>query len=530
MANKKWSAFSIILGCVFIGYAFLIAIVSRTFTDPLVYIHFGIGVLVLVYWFIWGRNKTAKLDGKKSNTSKKVYAFLHTAFDVVAALIIVICINYLAYRYDKRYDSTEEGVYSLAPETRDVLSHLNCPVHITAVIDPNRRGEYEDAYDLLNLYTYYKKKYISFEILDPRKHPYRIEKELGLRSDEKIAIDYQHKTDPKTARASVITEEIITNAIAKMINGNEKNLYYVVGHGEPDLLNGRDDGIKKAITELKDNGINVKTIVLAERLGIPDDAIGVLLVSPQKNLLAVEEQVLEQYIREGGGVLMLSDPDGSNSIADMAKNFGIEVGKNVILDKVQGLQGAPEVGWQIVVREYLKHPITEHFVNGDYSVFLLSSTVTPAPAERRDPQGEYNPFVLVKSNSAWAESNLDLLLSNEPKAQFDFEEDVAAPFSLAVAYEKKVQSGRGSRLVVFGDSNWIRNPNLNIYANKKLFLNAVNWVSYETNALTIAPRELRNNNQVLSKVSYDRMALVGLLIPEILLLLGLAICWGRKRH
>jgi ABC-type uncharacterized transport system involved in gliding motility auxiliary subunit len=529
MSKEKRSTFAAVLGSVLIGYGLFVAIIKGSFSGAFVWLHVGCGVLSLLLWFLKGGAYAVKESKSVTALKRRVRGALHVCFDVLVVLLILVCINIIANRYDRRLDTTEAKVNSLVPETVQVIDQIRHPVHITAVIGPNDRAERESTGNLLELYRRQKRDFITYEIIDPRKNPHRVEKELKLKAGETLAIEYRRDGQTDIARATGASENVITNALVKLISGEAKKLYYVVGHGEPRLDKSTPEGMKGVYEALTELGYNVSTIVLAEHSEIPKDGVGVLFVAPQYPILPNETEILKRYLEDGGGVVVLADPDVSEELRSFTTEFGIEIGRDVILDKMQGLQGAPEVGWQIVAREYGYHPITQHLGNGDYTVYLTASTVSLMEPEKRKPTSEYTPLVLTKSITAWAETDLALLFSEKPQALLDPQSDKLPPLAIAVAYEHRISEKRGSRMVVFGDSNWVRNANLNIYGNKNLFLNTVNWVTQEKNTLVIPTREMRQNNQLISQGDFNKMVVMGLLLSEVILIMGLAICRRRKR-
>ena len=97
-------------------------------------------------------------------------------------------------------------------------------------------------------------------------------------------------------------------------------------------------------------------------------------------------------------------------------------------------------------------------------------------------------------------------------------EDVAAPTNLE------------GRMVVVGDSDWVNNSNLSLYFNEDFFLNAVGWLAGEEELISIRPRATRASRVMLTEAeSWAVFYSSVLLLPEIVLLAGLAIWWRRRR-
>jgi ABC-type uncharacterized transport system involved in gliding motility auxiliary subunit len=122
-------------------------------------------------------------------------------------------------------------------------------------------------------------------------------------------------------------------------------------------------------------------------------------------------------------------------------------------------------------------------------------------------------------------------------------EDLAGPVSVAAAYERKlsppkdpaaavdsteVSFEKTARVVVFGDSDWIVNANIAIYANRDFVLNALNWVIGEEGGVTIRPRQMRFSNAPIQSDTFIWLLVLSFLVPELILILGLVIWWRRR--
>src|SRR5690606_19040536 len=123
----------------------------------------------------------------------------------------------------------------------------------------------------------------------------------------------------------------------------------------------------------------VETIVLSRVEKVPDDAASIILAAPKKLLLEAEKTMLVEYAKNGGRLLLLSDPRTTNDVKDIVAQFGIDVGNDVIIDQVQRMFAAPALGVQPVVTTYGQHPITSNFNPRTISVFNIASSVKPSP-------------------------------------------------------------------------------------------------------------------------------------------------------
>lgn len=136
------------------------------------------------------------------------------------------------------------------------------------------------------------------------------------------------------------------------------------------------------------------------------------------------------------------------------------------------------------------------------------------------------------SDNSWAESNIDLIFGDEPQAAFE-KGDIKGPVPLAAAFEGEVvkNSGKMSRVVVFGDADFVANVNIRQLFNRDFFLNALNWVIGETHGVSIRPRTLKQSMTAITTEQFATVfVLTAILLPELVLLGGLSVWWLRKKE
>ena len=248
-------------------------------------------------------------------------------------------------------------------------------------------------------------------------------------------------------------------------------------------------------------------------------------------------------MRQGGALLLLYDPLTVNAIPEIAAAFGVEIKNGIVLDQVRRAHTAPETGWQIITNSYAKHAITRHFSARDFSAFMIAAPLraSQAQAQAQDRKMECVEFVLSGPQS-WGETQLKLLFGRQAQAAFESEEDLPGPLALGVACEggkRKASQDRpdpssapapgAPRLAVFGDSDWVKNVNFNLYGNRDLIMNAVNWLAGEEGGISMRAAGKRFSAAAVSERVFSMVLGLSFLVPELILLIGLFICWKRRR-
>ena len=538
----KLARFSGIIGAVLVLFGLIGSLVLGSWTNSLMLAHLVIGGLALLGWLVGGEAGEV-LTGRATRFGTNVFFYAIVFLGILGAL------NYLVdQRFNKRWDLTQEGVYSLAPASEDVLKQLKKPLKLVAIKNNQQLADSE-LQDRLDLYRSARSDLVSFEFIDPASKPQLIDK-YELKRGDVLYIGYGEGENLQSSRIQNVTpdklEENITNAILKLVRGESKKVYYVTGHDEPDILSPNPDGAKELADALNDEQLKTEPILLAEHESVPSDAAAIILAAPRKPLIARERDLLIKFVHDGGSLLMLYAAPASTDVRALANEFSISIGNDVVIDEQSVMFGAQ--AYTPVVHSFGVHPITQRFTKGTVAVFGITSSVK-GPTQ---PIAGVTYAELAKSSAtAWAETTVEGLFAGEETKITKDANDVDGPVTLAVAYEKKLdqadkdQTGQSTdassttladakftkaeRVVVFGNADWAMNANIGVYSNRDLLLNSINWLVGQEGGLTIGRRSLRaSESQPIMQGDYWKVLTSSFLIPELLLLMGLFVWWRRR--
>ena len=85
------------------------------------------------------------------------------------------------------------------------------------------------------------------------------------------------------------------------------------------------------------------------------------------------------------------------------------------------------------------------------------------------------------------------------------------------------------RLVVFGDSDFAANEYVDSYLNRDLFVNTVNWLMGDVEAISIRPNLSRASSFQLSQEEFFTIRSLSLFVfPELIAALGVFAWWSRR--
>jgi ABC-type uncharacterized transport system involved in gliding motility auxiliary subunit len=509
-------------------------IVGSYLEHPLLMLHVVLGALCLLAWVVTSGLHSVSRAGQVLSGRTARFGYNVVFYTAVFAGLLIVA-NVFVSMNDKRWDLTEQGVYSLSEKSVKIVQGLKAPLRMVA-IDAPQIADREKTEGVLKLYKYHNDKKVSFELLNAQARPVELDR-LGMKPGNLLYLEYGEGSSKSVSRINEIDEQSITNAIVKLTRGAAKKLYYVQGHGEPALDSSTEGGMKQLADALADEHLEIEGLLLAQTGSVPADAAAVILADPQRELQQAERDALVQYAEKGGRLILLGNGENRDSedVRSIAQVFGIDVGRDVVLDEQLRLFAGPQLAVQFVAQSFGAHPITAGLRQSDPPVFLFASSVTTS--QKSTDKVTYSELLKSGPNS-WAEKNLKLIFDEEAPTASRDPEDVKGPVSIAVAYEKKLDAPAGEsdegkadsavRVVVFGDASWLTNGNLMAMGNRDLALNVINWAAGEEGSVAIGAKSMRASVAPIPQATYNRILAFSFLGPELILLFGLFVWWRRK--
>jgi ABC-type uncharacterized transport system involved in gliding motility auxiliary subunit len=450
---------------------------------------------------------------------------------VVLVLAILVLANYFLSKHNYRIDFTASKVHSLSDQSVTVLKNLKTDVSLKCFF---RETNYSRAAmeNLLKIYAYHSPR-IKYEFIDPDRNPGLV-KRYGVTQDGTTILE----AGDKESRTTGTTEEDVTNALIKVTRASKKVIYFLEGHGEEALDETGDDGYSDVKAELEKLGYEVKKQTLALANTFPKDCALLVVAGPQKDLLPEELDTIKKYIQSGGRVLFMIDPETVTGLTPFLTQYGFKLDNDVVVDTVSRLLGGDY--FMPVVSEYEDHPITRKFGYATFFPFARSVEISET-----HPEGETLTALAKTSPNSWAERELQ-----EKQVKFNKDKDRQGPINLAAVATLKIQpeippapegrpgekaaeapkpTEKEARLGVVGDSDFVKNRYYGLSGNGNFFLNIVNWLTEESDLISIQPKTQTPRTIQLTPAQGRLVFLVSVVIlPLIILVLGLAV-WFRRR-
>ena len=513
------------------------------------------GLVIIGLWVVFlgrGSNPQQPQFWNRRSTQVSTNALVST----IAVFVILGLINFMVSRHPTRIDLTEEQLFTLSPESQQVVR--SSPAIKVWIFDGQQNSQDRD---LLENYQRQNSKFL-FEFVDPEANPglassFAI-KNSGENRDVYLELQsskrrqFVQSISPQTR----LSENRITSGILQLTSDRRSKIYFLQGHGERSLDSGQG-AISQAAQALKDKNFVGEPLNLGLTEKVPVDAVAVMVVGPVRPLLESETKALQDYLNQGGNLLVAVDPTLKSGLDNLLTLWGVKLDDRVVIN-ASDRQVRGKGPTAVVIAQYGEHPITKDFRNSN-SIYPLARPVEIMPV----PGVQSTPLLLTDPNS-WAESNLKeqpLKLNGgdrpgpiaigaafsrqvTPSAQPSPSPSVSpspqasvspAPSpSIAAAPSPPasplIQGSRESRLVVFGNSSFATDGLFGQYLNGDVFVNSVSWLSQqEQQPLSIRPKDLKNRRITLTNEQASVLGFIALVAVPLLGLTSAGVVWWRRR-
>jgi ABC-type uncharacterized transport system involved in gliding motility auxiliary subunit len=462
-----------------------------------------------------------------------------TRYGASAALLIVIALgvtvlaNAVSLRYNARWDLTENKRHSLSPQTVKLLKALKSPVEVIGFFRSDTPGK-RTAEDLLKQYAQASNGKFTYRVEDPDRSP-GLARRYGVETYGTLVM----QSGEKSEKVLDAEEERLTNALVKVTRPGNPIVYFVKGHGERDISSSERTGMSQAKEQLEKANYTVKDLELARTGKVPPDAAVVIVPGPRTDLLPPELTAIDDYLAQGGHVLLMADPLQADGLAKYVAKYGVTLGQDLVVEPspIGRLLGVgPEVP---LVMQYEQHPITKDMAKV-MTGFPLTRSVSPA---KTPPKGMTVTPLAKTSADSWGETNLEGLRRGQAASRDDKDTPGPVPVLLAVTIEPtpapKVAGQAEAddskkpkgRLVVLGTSTFASNQALGFQGNRDLFLNIVAWLAGQEDEIAVRPKDPRQNPIFATEAQKNAILWLSIVVlPGAVMVCGIALVVRRRRR
>ncbi len=484
----------------------------------------GLGVVLLAAGLALNRERV--LAVLKGRTARAAGA---SAGYVLTVLAVVVLLNFLAARHHVKFDATENKAFTLSEQTIKVLSGLPRDVEVTSFF---KEGEpaHEKFKDLIQEYGDTGRR-LRHRNVDPDKNPGEVRR-YGVTEYGQIVVE----SGKQESRVTTPDEESLTNALIKVTRDRERIIYVTTGHGERDLNDSERSGLTALKGELEKQHYTVKPLVLSQ--GVPSDASLVVIAGPKKAFLDAEIRMVGEYLGRDGRLLYLQDPATDPGLGRVLATYGVAVRKDVVVDKVSRLFGGDYLVPLVTPDGYdTLHPVTKNFKI--QTIFPLASSVD---IKSELPAGVVATKLAQSTTYSWSQPENGQLQSG--RLTLDEKAGIRGPVTIGAAVTRTVDAATPpgaeakqgekpsppeTRLLVFGDSDFLSNAYFNASGNGDLALNGVAWLSEQEELVSIRPKTSSPRILILGpqEVRFYFFTIVAF-APIVTIVAGVGI-WARRK-
>jgi ABC-type uncharacterized transport system involved in gliding motility auxiliary subunit len=360
---------------------------------------------------------------------------------------------------------------------------------------------------------------LDYKFIDPNADPVAA-REAKITTDGSLVLTM----DGRTEQVTYADEKGISNALIRLSNPGNRNVYFLAGHGEYPIEGSAQEKYSLVKSVLEGKNYTVKSLDLLNASSIPDDALAIVIAGGTTPLNQKEVDLLKGFLGKGKALVWLDNPPAESGIkasddllgAYLKSDWGITMDDDLMIDTNVN---PPTV---LATNSYGNHSITERLQNL-YTVFPVVRSIQFDKA----PEG-ITGFPLVNSSSAsWGETDQASITSLQVSP--DEKTDRIGPVMIALAAQNTTTN---ARVVVVGDAEFANDNNYPQYGNSVLIINAIDWSAGQEDMINLTPRDNTKRSLVPPTVFSNGLIflITVLLIPGAILIAGIVTSVQRKKR
>lgn len=461
------------------------------------------------------------------------YSVVATAMVIAIAVMLNLFVNALPKSLTQ-FDTTSNDLFTLSQQSLSLSAGLQEDVTIYWIV---RSGQ-EQSY-LEGLLEQYKAagEHIRVVKKDPDVYPTFPDSYTDSYNENSLIVtcgdryryvdyndiyvmDYASYYYYGTTSWSFDGENQITGAIDYVTRESLPKVYLLTGHGEAALSTTFSAAIGDA-------NITTQELSLLTQEGVPTDADALLINAPQSDISENEAQKLQEYLGNGGKLLLITDPPKNGALTNLEsllEDYGVIAREGIVVeaDADRYVWGTP----YYLLPELGSHTVTAPLDSGGYRVMLpIAQGLTVSDGL---PDDVTVTELLTTSDSAFSKvAGYDLTTYEKEEG------DIDGPFALGVAISREIDDGITAEIFWFSSGALVDDSSNSMASggNLDLFLNALNYLSGGgESSISIHAKSLDQEYLTLDSSTASALtALVLVIIPAGCLAVGIVI-WARRRR
>lgn len=473
-------------------------------------------------------NKRVLLNGSK------------TLILVAIVICIYIGINIALQKFIlPEYDLTKDKLFSLSDETVSKVENIDKEVTITLMNIP------EGAENLSLISTIEKYvalnsniKYENLPDLSTRKD---ITETYGIGETERlititcgenedILTDYDlYSMDYTTYEYVDLTEEALTNALINTTIGEKPVTYFMTNH-----IMYESYAFGSFLYEMQTEGNLIEEIDLLVAGEIPEDCEILMITTLKEDIMESEKNMILEYINNGGKIMLLSGPTGTEvempNFQAVLDEYGVTLENGLVFEQDMNnmLSGSPNY----IVESMLYSSMTAEMTTIMKGCFPNSLKVVVDTDKLEELNVMYEPLIETSEN---AFLRTDYTIVDSKRTENDGEEEI---ITIGAYLTKTIDEETESKLIVFGSELFIADFVIEIvgeevwvaglYNNLDIALNSIAFLNERENSIIIR-KSYETLTYTLTEMEHNVVLAIIYTAPAVVVALGIVV-WQVRMH
>ena len=428
-------------------------------------------------------------------------------------VVIAVCVAALSARFSFTADWSAGARATITPQSQSLLQQLKGPLEITGYARP---GDLRTKTSLLvDRYRRFKHD-IGLKFVDPDADPVATQ-DASITTDGELVLTWNGHTQFVTQ----LDEPSFSDALVRLARGGDKLVAFITGDGERDASGKNAADLGAFVQRLSTRGIRALPLNLAEAAEVPRNANLVVLASPQAALLPASVQKLQDYVANGGNLLWLTEPGNDDlGLTPLAQALGIKRLPGRLFDA----QSATAIGdaRMLVTSHYPPQSITDDFD--------INTLFPRAAALAALPGAAWNVQPILQSGArSWNQT----APIDAARAAFDPNSgELKGPLTFGYALSRVSPSPdkNQQRAVVIGGGDFLSNAFIGDAGNLAFGERVLDWLLGDDALASVAQPApdavMKPTRAQLGVLTFGYL----IALPILLILIGLAISWRRRRR
>lgn len=480
-----------------------------------------------------------------------------TVLGIVGAVALAVNVNLLAARFFRRWDFTQDALYTLSEPTRRTLAALDSPIDVVVLL--NRSDPL--ATSVRHLLKAYRSETAMLRVkeLDPEQNPAefsaiqrKYDIAAGMTAEGQaytdasvivargerhwfVTADDLMRLDAEGDHVRPALEQALTESIANVLVEGKLTICFSRGHQERGLYDAGPEGLAEFRARIEKNNyvVEERDLGVARVTANLSGCRVLVLGGPRLPFAEGDAKAIARAVEAGTSLFALIPPmlgaDGklrSSGLEPVFELADAELGSNLVLE-TDSARRAPRGHGEVFSASPLPHAVTRGLTRGEAR---SQFDVMVSEAQSVRPRGAAVPLLVTSEQAVALDDLRPLLEGRDPGAAASEEK---GKFVLAVARERETKPDSPPvRLVLAGSAVLAENRSFRdaaLYGDRLFVENALAWLSARPALVSVPEKNPRELGLSLSEESLSEvLRYVLLYMPATAALLGAFVILRRR--